>query len=232
MTRGVIHFGSREAMDIEGLGEVAVEQLVEKNLIHNVADLYHLSGQKLLQLPLFAEKKSQNLLETINASKNRGLSRLLYGLGIRHVGQKVAIDLAEAFGSMQRLMQASQQELEGLPGIGPVVAETVAEFFHEPQTKMLVKKLESAGVLMTQQHRKGPQPFAGATFVLTGELSSMTRPEAEERIRLLGGKASSSVSKRTDYVVAGDNPGSKLEKARKFAVKVLDEGQFKKLIGE
>ena len=229
LAREVLHFGSRGAMDIEGLGEVVIEQLVSQHVIRDVADLYRLTAEDLLKLPLFAEKKAEKLLETVRASKARGLARLLYGLGIRHVGEKAAIDLAEAFGSMGALADADRSRLDGLPGVGPVVAEAVTQFFHQPQTRGLIKKLEAAGLKMTEERRGGPQPLIGMTFVLTGELSSMSRAEAESLVRQLGGKTSSSVSRLTTYVVAGAVPGSKLTKAKQLGVKVIDEAAFKQL---
>ena len=229
LERSVVHFGSRSAMDIEGLGEVVVEQLVSKQLIHDVADVYRLAEPDLLTLELFAEKKAQKLLQAIRASKSRGLARLLHGLGIRHVGEKAAIDLAEHFGSMHRLMQADRAVLEKVPGVGPVVAESVVQFFHLTQTKALMKKLEAVGMKMTELVRKGPQPLARTTFVFTGELARMSRSQAEALVRQRGGQPSSSVSQLTDYVVVGESPGSKAEKAKKLGVKIINEAEFLRL---
>ncbi|MBI4340802.1 MAG: NAD-dependent DNA ligase LigA [Candidatus Omnitrophica bacterium] len=231
VVRTMIHFGSRPAMDIEGLGDVVVEQLVANGHARTAAELYGLTDRQLLSLPLFKEKKAQKLLAAIEMSKRRGFARLLFGLGIRHVGEKAALDLAESFGSMAALMQAGRQQLEAVPGIGPVAACAVVTFFKQPQTRSLIRALEAAGVAMTQPKRSGWQPLAGQTFVLTGELESMTRLEAEGLVRRLGGNASSSVSRATTYVVAGASPGSKLAKARELGVKVIDETIFKKLIG-
>ncbi len=230
LVRSVLHYGSRPAMDIEGLGDVVVEQLVARGFIRDAADLYQLTAEQVLALPLFAEKKTQNLLDAIRASTTRGLSRLLYGLGVRHVGQKAATDLAEHFGSMKRLMQADREALERVPGIGPVVAEAIVQFMGQPAVKTLIRKLEGLGVKMAEAARRGPRPLAGITFVFTGELSGMTRPQAEGLVRQLGGAASSSVSQRTSYVVTGTSPGSKAEKAKRLGVKILDEGEFKKLV--
>ena len=230
LIRSVLHFGSREAMDIEGLGDIVVEQLVTQRVIRDAADLYQLTEQKLLALPLFAEKKAQNLLQAIRASRDRGLARLIYGLGIRHVGEKTAIDLAAHFGSVARLMQADRAALEQVPGIGAVVAESAAQFFKQPQTHALIKRLGSVGLKMTQETVQGPRPLAGKTFIFTGELTGMTRSQAEALVRQLGGQASSNVSRLTDYVVAGTSPGSKLKKAEALGVKTIDEAQFKKLI--
>ncbi|MBI3320641.1 MAG: NAD-dependent DNA ligase LigA [Candidatus Omnitrophica bacterium] len=230
LARSVLHFGSRKAMDIEGLGDVVAEALVGRGMIHDVADVYRLTERELLPLPLFAEKKSQKLAAAIRASKPRGLARLLYGLGIRHVGERAASDLAQRFGSMSRLLQADAAGLTQVPGIGPVVAEAVVQFFRQPQTRSLINKLEAAGLTMSETARTGPRPFAKKTFVFTGELSSITRAEAEALVRQLGGHASSSVSRLTDYVVAGDSPGSKLEQAKHLGVTIVDETQFKRLI--
>ena len=226
LVRSVLHFGSRSAMDIEGLGEVVVEALVSQRMIRDVAGLYALTEQDLLKLPLFAQKKAQNLLAQIRESRQGGLARLLYGLGIRHVGEKVAQDLAGHFGSITRLMQADRAALEGIPGIGPVVAEAVTRCVHQPQTRTLIKKLEAAGVKMTEAARAGPQPLAGTAFVFTGELTSLTRPQAEALVRKLGGTASSSVSRKTSYVVVGSSPGSKYEQAKQLGVQIINEAQF------
>ncbi|MBI2104528.1 MAG: NAD-dependent DNA ligase LigA [Candidatus Omnitrophica bacterium] len=226
LIRLVLHFGSRNAMDIEGLGDVVVEQLVAQQLIHDLADLYRLAEQDLLKLPLFAKKKAQKLLDAVQASKARGLARLLYGLGIRHVGEKAARDLAEQFGSMDRLMDADLATVDAMRGIGSVVAEAVVRFFRRPQTRALIKRLEAAGVRMTQEAPKGPRPLADQTFVFTGELAHLTRPQAEALVRQLGGAASSSVSRETDYVVVGESPGSKFEKAKQLGVKLIDEAAF------
>ncbi|PIQ84589.1 MAG: DNA ligase (NAD(+)) LigA [Candidatus Omnitrophica bacterium CG11_big_fil_rev_8_21_14_0_20_63_9] len=230
LAREVTHFGSREAMDIEGLGEVVVEQLVAQRMIRDAADVYRLAERQLLTLPLFAERKAQKLLEAIRASRDRGLGRLLYGLGIHHVGERAARDLAEHFGSMERLAAADRDALEQVPGVGPVVAESVAQFFHHPETCKLIDKLSAAGVRMTEARRRGPQPLAGQTFVFTGELETMSRAEAEGLVRQLGAKAGSSVSKLTSYVVVGEAPGSKFEKAKQLGVKILNETQFRKLL--
>lgn len=234
LARSLLHFGSRTAMDIEGLGEAVVEALVSRRMVRDAADLYRLTTADVLALPLFAEKRAENLLANIRDSRRRGLARLLYALGIRHAGEKAALDLAERFGSMGRLMQADREALEDVPGVGPVVAESVAQFFRQPQTRALIKKLkklEGVGVVMTQPKRAdGPRPLAGRTVVFTGELSSMSRAEAEALVRQLGGSTSSSVSRQTRYVVAGEAPGSKLEQAKQLGVQVLDEAAFKKLI--
>ena len=230
LVRSLLHFGSRTAMDIEGLGDVVIEQLVSQQMIRDAADLYRLTEADLLKIPLFAQKKAQNVLEMIRTSRTRGLARLLYGLGIRHVGERAARDLAERFGSMSRLMQADQATLEAVPGIGPVVAGALVQFFRQPATRTLISRLKAAGLKMTEDRRAGPQPLAKMTFVFSGELSSLSRDEAESLVRTLGGSASSSVSRKTSYVVVGDSPGSKCDKAKQLGVRIIDEAQFKKLI--
>lgn len=230
LAREVAHFGSREAMDIEGLGEVVVEQLIAQRIIHDVADVYRLTERQLLALPLFAERKAQKLLGAIRVSRDRGLARLLYGLGIHHVGEKAARDLAEHFGGIERLMEAERDELEVVPGIGPVVAGAVTQFFDQPQTHTLIEKFTAAGVRMTEARRHGPQPLAGRTFVFTGALTTMSRTEAEELVRQLGAQAGSRVGPLTSYVVAGEAPGSKIERAKQLGVTILNETQFRKLI--
>ena len=232
LARTVLHFGSREAMDIEGLGEAVVEQLVSGRHLGDVGDLYRLTEKDLLPLELFAKKKAQKLLKAIETSKPRGLARLLYGLGIRHVGEKVAQVLAEQFGAMEPLLAADHDTLQRIQEIGPVIAKTLVQWFHQPQTKALIKKLQAAGVTMTEETAKGPKPLSGMTFVLTGELAGLARSEAEALVRRLGGATSSSVSTRTTYVVAGADPGSKFTKAQQLGVQILNAAQFKKLLGQ
>ncbi len=226
LARSVLHFGSREAMDIEGLGDAVVEALMARELLQDAADVYGLTERQLEALPLFAEKKAQKLVQAIQASRTRGLARLLYGLGVRHVGEKAALDLAEHFGSLERLAAATPEELSAIAGIGPVVAQSLRQFFQQPQTSRLLRKLEAAGVSATQARRAGPQPLAHLTFVFTGELSGMSRHEAEALVRQLGGTASSSVSRQTNYVVAGAASGSKLAKAKQLGVATIDEATF------
>jgi DNA ligase (NAD+) len=196
-----------------------------------VADLYRLTAADLRQLDLVAEKKAQNLVSAIAASTSRGLSRLLFGLGIRHVGEKAALVLAEHFGSMAALAQADAEALQEVPDVGPVMGESLATYFRQPATKALLRRLEDAGVRMTEEAALGPKPLAGKVFVFTGGLAALARDEAEQLVRRLGGKTSSSVSKQTTYVVAGDAPGSKFDRAKQLGVTILDETQFKKLIG-
>lgn len=232
LVRAVLHFGSRAAMDIEGLGEVAVEELMQRRLIHDAADVYGLTDQALLQLPLFADRKAEKLLEAIHASKTRGLSRLLYALGIRHVGEKMARDLAQRFGSLKRLMATEEETLTHVPGVGPVMAHALVQFFQQRSVLRLIRKLETAGVKMTEMVRIGPSPLAHRTFVFTGELSDMSRTQAQAAVRRLGAQTSSRVTRDTTDVVVGRSPGSKYAKAKQLGVSLLDEAQFLRLIKE
>ncbi len=230
LVRRLMHFGSRGAMDIEGLGDVVAEQLVQQRLVHDVADVYRLTTAQLLTLELFGEKKAGNLLQAIAASKSRGLSRVLYGLGIRHIGEKAALVLAHEFGSIQRGMEAEEERLRRIPEVGPVMASAIVQAFQQPAMTRVIEKLRDSGVKLTEDVAEGPKPLAGLTVVLTGELAGFTRAEAETLIRQLGGNTSSSVSKQTDYVLAGENPGSKYDKAKALGVKMLNETQFRQLI--
>jgi DNA ligase (NAD+) len=230
----IVHFAKREAMDIEGLGESVAELLVERKLVKKLSDIYFLTKQQLLTLPLFKEKKATNLLNAIEKSKQRPLSKLLYGLGIRHVGEKAAEVLAEKFTSIDRLMKATEVELQKIPEIGPVMAKSIVNFFSNKYTIEIIEDLKKAGVNMIQPkvEKKGPQVFAGMTVVFTGELESMTRSQAEELVKQLGGTTSSSVSRSTSLVVVGKNPGSKYEKAKQLGIKIIYEDEFLKMIGK
>jgi DNA ligase (NAD+) len=230
----IVHFAKREAMDIEGLGESVAELLVERKLVKKLSDIYFLTKQQLLTLPLFKEKKATNLLTAIEKSKQRPLSKLLYGLGIRHVGEKAAEVLAEKFTSIDRLMKATEVELQKIPEIGPVMAKSIVNFFSNKYTIEIIEDLKKAGVNMIQPkvEKKGAQVFAGMTVVFTGELESMTRSQAEELVKQLGGTTSSSVSRSTSLVVVGKNPGSKYEKAKQLGIKIIYEDEFLKMIGK
>jgi DNA ligase (NAD+) len=225
------HFASRGAMDIEGLGEAVIDLLVTQKLIKNVADIYTLKKNQLVPLERMGEKSAQNLITAIEESKKQPFHRLLYALGIRYVGSEVAKLLSDSFGSLERLQKASQEELESVEGIGPRIAESVRRFFGESHTKELLEHLKSSGVtLKAVQKKKQNLPFDGKTFVLTGGLETMTRDEAKEKIEALGGKTSSSVSKKTDYVVVGTDPGSKFNKARELGVTTLSEKEFLEMV--
>ena len=219
------------AMDVEGFGYATLEQLMERGLVRDPSDLYHLSKEQLLSLDGFADRSSQNLLDRIEASKETDLTRFLVALGIPHVGWSGAVALAEHFGSIDRLRRASVDELQAVSGIGPVVAEGVQAYFARPESNRLIDRLLATGIRLTSAER--PQGrLSGKTFVLTGSLGSMTRPQAEERIRALGGAAGSSVSRKTDFLVVGQDPGSKLERAQRLKVPILDERAFQKLLEE
>ncbi|OGR85314.1 MAG: hypothetical protein A2901_04540 [Elusimicrobia bacterium RIFCSPLOWO2_01_FULL_54_10] len=231
LERRLIHFASRNGLDIEGLGESAVSQLVQKGLVKNFANIFTLNKENLLKLELFADKKAENLLKQIETGKTRPLSKLLAALGIRHVGERASRLLAERFGSLDTLARASAEDLEKIPDLGPVISESVASFFRLPSTVKMVKEFKESGVNFLEPKRKIVESaLTGKTFVFTGELESFSRSEAEARVTALGARASSSVSKKTDYVVVGASPGSKAEKAQKLGVRVLTEREFKKII--
>lgn len=231
LREGIIHFVSREAMNIEGLGEAIVIQLIQAGLIRDVADLYRLQLTDLVKLERFGAKSASNLVAAIEASKENGLDRLLFGLGIRHVGAGVARELAGRFGSLEGLMQAGYEEMTAIPAIGPKIADSVVRYFHEVHNRELVAKLKGLGVNTVQRQQEiVPQTLAGKTLVVTGSLDAYGRAEIEAVIRSHGGKAGSGVSKNTDFVVAGKDPGSKLEKARTLGVTVLTEAEFIQLL--
>ena len=230
---GLIHFVSRAAMDIMGLGAAILGQLLDRGLVRDPADLYQLRYEDLVNLERMGPKSSQNLLEAIAASKANSLHRLLFALGIRHVGERAAKILAERFGSMERLARAGLEELVAIPEIGPKIAESVVEFFAAEKNRELIHKLAAAGVNMREEKAAAKtvaRPFADKLFVLTGALSRYTRQQAQELIENLGGRVTASVSKKTDYVVVGEDPGSKYEKAVALGVPVLREEEFFELI--
>jgi DNA ligase (NAD+) len=230
--RALRHFASRGAMNIEGLGEALVEQLVGRALVADVADIYGLEASVLERLERMGEKSAANILAQIERSKTNELWRLLFGLGIRHVGERAAQVLGRRFGSLDALMEASREALEAVPDVGPVVAESLVTFFGEPGSRTLLARLGQAGVEppATPPERGASAPLAGQTFVLTGMLGSLSRDEARAAVERLGGKVSSSVSKKTRYVVVGADPGSKAVKARTLGIKTLDEPAFLKLL--
>lgn len=229
---GLTHFVSRNAMNIEGLGEKVIAQLYREELIKDVADLYTLQREDLLKLERMGEKSVDNLLSAIEASKNNSLERLLFGLGIRHVGAKAARILAMEFGTMDRLREVTEEELTAIHEIGGKMADAVVTYFQQPEVAELIEKLKAAGVNMSYEGpirpavAEGESPFAGKTVVLTGKLIQLTRNEAKERIEALGGNVTGSVSKKTDLVIAGEEAGSKLEKAEKLSIEVWDEQRF------
>lgn len=226
------HFAQRRAMNIEGLGEAIIDLLVNENLIHNIADVYDLKKQQVASLERMGDKSAQNLLDGIEASKQLPFHRVLFGLGIRFVGEGVAKLLADNFSSIEKLQKATQEELESVEGVGPRIAESVVRFFKEKHSAKLVERLAKAGLQMKAEKKKvsGNSAVAGKTFVLTGGLESMSRDEAKEKIEALGGKSSSSVSSKTDYVIVGSDAGSKLQKAKELGVKTLTEEEFLKMV--
>lgn len=225
LQEAIRHFASRRALDIEGLGDKLVEQLVERNLVHNPADLYGLDAATLAGLERMGAKSAAKLIEALERSKNTTLARFLYALGIREVGEATALALAGHFGTLEALMAAEEERLQQVPDVGPVVAAAIRAFFQEPHNQAVIARLRSAGVRWPEGEIKRAieEPLAGKTFVLTGTLESLTRDEASDRLRALGAKVGGNVSRKTDYVVAGRDPGSKLDKARELGVTVLDE---------
>ena len=227
----LVHFASRRAMDIEGLGPAVAEMLYSHDLVRDVGDLYYLDIEGLSGLPRMAEKSAENLVNALEKSKENPLRRLLFGLGIRFVGEKAARLLAERFETMLRLSEASQEELIEIEEIGPKIGEAVEQFFKTDETEPVLEKLRNAGVNFTEPKvQAASDAFAGKTFVFSGALNDYTRDQAKTLIEERGGKVSSSVSKKTDYLVAGDDPGSKLDKAEKLGVEVIGEAEFKDLI--
>jgi DNA ligase (NAD+) len=233
LQRGLEHFAARHAMNIEGLGESRIAQLIAEGLVSSYADVYTLTQEQLEKVDRMAEKSAANLIAQIERSKTRDFWRLIYGLGIRHVGERGAQALAGAFGTMEALLAASKEQLQAVPDIGPVVAAAVREYLDQPQNQALIGQLAAAGLKMEAPMTKAsaPGPLSGKTFVLTGTLPTMSREAATEAIQSLGGKVTGSVSKKTDHVVAGADPGSKLTKAEALGISVLDEAAFRKLVG-
>ncbi len=231
LERGIFHFASRAAMDIEGMGESVIAQLVKLKLVNNFADIYKLSQADLEKLDLFKEKKINNLLLAIQKSKARSLSRLVYALGIRHVGEKAAFVLAEKFRVLDNLLKAKREDLDNIHEVGSVIAGSVIDYFAQSQTKEMLEGLRRAGVNFKEEGVVFKNTaLTGKSLVFTGELKTYSRLEAEELVRKLGGNPSSSVSKYTDFVVVGDNPGSKYEKAKKLGVKIIDEKYLKEML--
>ncbi|MBR0282424.1 MAG: NAD-dependent DNA ligase LigA [Oscillibacter sp.] len=232
LSRRLTHFASRDAMDIDGLGPAVVKQLAESGLVRNAADLYQLRREDVAKLDRMGEKSADNLLKAVEASKGRDLSKLLCALGIRQVGEKAAQALARRFRTMTALLSATEDELTAIPDVGAVTARAVMEFLGEAQSRDLIARLESAGVRMDSELKSTDGPFTGKTFVLTGTLSRFDRKTAEGRIQALGGKASGSVSKKTTYVVAGEDAGKKLQRANELGVTVLSEDDFAAMLSE
>jgi DNA ligase (NAD+) len=231
LERGLLHFASRSAMDIQGMGEAVIRQLVRIKLVNNFADIYFLKEEDLLKLELFKEKKVKNLLSALQKSKTRPLSHLVYALGIRHVGEKVAYVLASHFKTMDSLAAAKLEELDKIYEIGEVMAKSIVDYFALAQAKKLIRDLKKAGVNFKETISEIKTTLlTGKTVVFTGELKNYTRLEAEELLRQSGGIPSLSVSRNTDFVVAGENPGSKYAQAKKLGIKIINEKEFQEMI--
>ena len=230
LRESILHFASRGVMNIEGMGDSLVNQLVDRGLVRNVADVYELDEEKLLSLERMGKKSAENILNEIQGTKKLPLERVIYGLGIRMVGERTAQFLAEHFGSFEALMNASEEELLQVEEVGPRIAQSIREFFDEPSNVQLVKRLEAAGLQFKGVKKERGTALAGQVFVLTGTLPTYSRDEAKRLIEGAGGKVSGSVSKKTNYVVAGEEAGSKLDKARELGVSVIDEDALKALL--
>ncbi len=230
LRESLLHFGRRSVMNIEGLGDAVVQQLLDRGLVHGVADLYKLTEEQLVGLDRFAEKSARTLLEEIDRSRKAGLARVLMGLGIRFVGERTAELLAEEFGNIDALMSASPEELERVEEVGPRISQAIREFFAQEKNQELVRALKEAGVDMTAEKKVRANRLAGLTFVLTGTLPNLSREEAKKRIEDAGGKTAGSVSKKTSYVVAGEEAGSKLDKAQALGVQVIDEAALQAML--
>ena len=227
----ILHFASRGVMNIDGMGDALVNQLTERGLVKNVADIYKLTKDDLLSLERMGDKSAQNILDEIENSKKLPLERVIYGLGIRMVGERTAQFLAEHFGSMEALESAGVEELQDVNEVGPRIAESIVEFFSIAANRKLIERLREAGLTLTGQKKRRGTKLAGKTFVLTGTLAHFTRDEAKKMIEDAGGKVTGSVSKKTDYVVAGADAGSKLDKAKELGVHVIDEKEMQRIVG-
>jgi len=230
LRESLLHFGSRGVMNIEGLGDAAVQQLLDRGLVKSVADLYSLTEEQVVGLERFAEKSARTLLAEIERSKKAGLARVLMGLGIRFVGERTAELLAQEFGAIDAVMAATAEELERVEEVGPRISEAILDFFSRPSNLALVESLKAAGLDMTAEKKVRSTQLAGLTFVLTGTLPTLTRDEAKKRIEDAGGKTAGSVSKKTSYVVAGEDAGSKLDKANELKIPLLDEAALLALL--
>jgi DNA ligase (NAD+) len=228
----ILHFASRGVMNIDGMGDALVTQLTERGMVKDVADIYKLTKDKLLGLERMGDKSAENVLREIENSKKLPLERVIYGLGIRFVGERTAQFLAEHFGNMEDLVKAGEEDLQQVEEVGPRIAKSIVEFFAEPKNRELVDELRAAGLTLQGKKKERGTKLAGKTFVLTGTLANYSRDEAKKMIEDAGGKVTGSVSKKTDYVVAGADAGSKLDKARELRVKVIDEEGMRRLLGD
>ena len=226
LERNITHFASKKAMNIEGVGGKLVKALLENKLIHDASDLYYLSKEEIASLDRMGEKSADNFISSIQASKEMGLARLIFALGIRHIGEVASGELANKFGSIDALFEATEKEIKEIGDFGDVMAKSVVDFFNKPETKYIVEHLKDAGVKTTEEIKELSNDFEGLTFVLTGTLENMTRDEASDMIKARGGKVSSSVSSKTSYVLAGEAAGSKLTKAQSLGVKIIDKEEF------
>jgi DNA ligase (NAD+) len=228
----LLYFASRGVMNIEGMGDVLAQQLLSAGLVHSIADIYTLTKDQLLSLERVGEKSAQSVLDQIERSKQAGLARLLMGLGIRHVGERTAELLASDFGSMEALEKVTEEELQRTQDIGPKVASSIVEFFSIEKNRDLIQRLADLGLKMTAEKKQKSTQLAGLTFVLTGTFPTLSREEAKEAIEAAGGKVSGSVSKKTNYVVAGEEAGSKLAKAQELNIPIIDEGELLTMLGK
>ena len=230
LKESLLHFAARHAMNINGLGESLVDQLVDKKIVRDVADLYSLDEEQLASLERMGKKSAQNVLEEIEKSKTAELARVIFAIGIRFVGERTAQFLAEHFGSMDKLAEASPEDLYEVEEIGPRVAQSIVEFFHEKRNRDVIEKLRKADLQFEQKKRRTGGSLDGLQFVLTGTLPGLPREDATRMIEESGGRVTGSVSKKTNYVVVGVDPGSKLDKARTLGVKTIDEAGLRKLL--
>jgi DNA ligase (NAD+) len=228
----ILHFAARRAVDVDGLGDKLVEQLVDANLIRTLPDLYKLGFTTLAGLERMAEKSAKNLVDALEASKKTTLPRFLFGLGIRHVGESTAKDLAKHFGKLDAIMDATEEQLLEVNDVGPVVAQSLRTFFDQPHNREVVEQLRACGLSWEEGEpaARAPKPLAGLTFVITGTLPTLGRDEAKDKLEAAGAKVSGSVSKKTHYLVAGEEAGSKLDKARENGVEVIDEARMLEII--
>ncbi|MCF7874022.1 MAG: NAD-dependent DNA ligase LigA [Candidatus Omnitrophica bacterium] len=231
LKRSLVHFASRGAMDIEGMGESLIEELVNRGLIHNISDIYKLTKKDLLTLPLFKEKKANNIIKSISKSKNQSLSNLLFGLGIPHVGKKAANTLTDHFKSLDKIIHLKEKDLEKIDEIGPVMAKSIVKFFAQKSVNKTLKEFKRLGLSPKKEEGKKSDRLNKKTFVFTGQLNNFSRNQAQKKVEELGGRWSSSISSKTDFLVAGKDPGSKYSQAKEKKVKILSEDNFLKLVG-
>jgi len=231
LRESILHFASRGVMNIDGMGDALVNQLTDRGMVKNVADIYKITESDLLNLERMGEKSAQNVLKEIEASKKLPLERVIFGLGIRFVGERTAQFLAEHFGSMDALVNANEEELQQVNEVGPRIAKSIAEFFQEAKNRELVQQLRKAGLALAGKKKQRGTQLAGKTFVLTGSMDRYSRDQAKKLIEDAGGRVSGSVSKKTDYVVAGEDAGSKLDKAKELGVRIIDEKKMEDLLG-